>query len=41
MKQRTLKQPIEVIGVGLHSGQDVTLSLGPADIDSGIFYVRI
>ena len=40
MKQRTLKQPIEVIGVGLHSGQNVTLILEPAAIDSGIHFLR-
>ena len=40
MKQRTLKQPIEVIGVGLHSGQNVTLTLEPAAINSGIHFLR-
>lgn len=40
MKQRTLKQPIEVVGVGLHSGQDVTLILEPADINTGIHFLR-
>lgn len=40
MKQRTLKQPIKVVGVGLHSGQDVTLILEPADVDSGIHFLR-
>lgn len=40
MKQRTLKQPIEVIGVGLHSGQNVMLILEPAAIDSGIHFLR-
>ncbi|PNK60234.1 UDP-3-O-acyl-N-acetylglucosamine deacetylase [Psychrobacter sp. FDAARGOS_221] len=40
MKQRTLKQPITVVGVGLHSGQDVTLTLEPRAVDSGIHFLR-
>ncbi|WP_019671736.1 UDP-3-O-acyl-N-acetylglucosamine deacetylase [Psychrobacter lutiphocae] len=40
MKQRTLKQPITVIGVGLHSGQDVTLTIEPAAVNSGIHFLR-
>ncbi|WP_296403964.1 UDP-3-O-acyl-N-acetylglucosamine deacetylase [Psychrobacter sp.] len=40
MKQRTLKQPIEVIGVGLHSGREVTMILEPAGNDFGIHFLR-
>lgn len=40
MKQRTLAKPITVVGVGLHSGQDVTLTLEPTDINTGIHFLR-
>lgn len=40
MKQRTLMQPITVVGVGLHSGQDVTLTLKPSDVNTGIQFLR-
>lgn len=38
--QRTIKNKIECRGVGLHSGQDITMTFWPADIDSGIVFVR-
>ena len=38
--QRTLKNPIRATGVGLHSGQNVYLTLKPAPADSGITFVR-
>jgi UDP-3-O-[3-hydroxymyristoyl] N-acetylglucosamine deacetylase len=34
--QRTLKTPISCSGIGLHSGQRVTMTLHPAEPDSGI-----
>ncbi len=39
--QRTLKTPISCVGVGLHSGERVTLRLCPAPIDHGIVFRRI
>lgn len=40
MHQHTIKNPVQCSGVGLHSGKMVTLSLRPAEEDSGInFYV--
>ena len=39
-KQRTLKNSIAVTGKGLHSGVEVQMTLKPAEIDSGIFFVR-
>ncbi len=39
-KQKTLKSSIAVTGKGLHSGVDVQLELKPAEVDSGIFFVR-
>lgn len=38
--QRTIKSSTTVKGVGLHSGQDVTLTLKSADPDTGIVFVR-
>lgn len=39
-KQRTLKQSIKVTGVGLHSGNKVTLTLRPAAENTGVIYCR-
>jgi UDP-3-O-[3-hydroxymyristoyl] N-acetylglucosamine deacetylase len=38
--QRTLRNPIGCVGTGLHTGARVSLSLHPADADSGIRFVR-
>jgi UDP-3-O-[3-hydroxymyristoyl] N-acetylglucosamine deacetylase len=38
--QRTLKAPIGCVGVGLHSGRRVSLTLRPAEADSGILFRR-
>jgi UDP-3-O-[3-hydroxymyristoyl] N-acetylglucosamine deacetylase len=40
LKQRTLKTLTRVIGVGLHSGQRVEITLRPAQSDSGIVFRR-
>ncbi|TDQ57985.1 UDP-3-O-[3-hydroxymyristoyl] N-acetylglucosamine deacetylase [Mesocricetibacter intestinalis] len=40
LKQRTLKQSIKVTGVGLHSGNKVTLNLRPAAPNTGVIYCR-
>ena len=40
MKQRTLKESVKVTGVGLHSGNKVTLHLRPAAANTGIIYCR-
>lgn len=40
MNQTTVKKPIQCSGIGLHSGKMVTLTLRPAEEDSGInFYI--
>src|SRR6267143_2729885 len=39
-KQRTLSRPMEVEGVGLHSGRRVRLRVLPAEADSGIVFLR-
>ncbi|ETL35066.1 hypothetical protein L916_12759, partial [Phytophthora nicotianae] len=36
--QRTLKQPLRFTGVGLHSGEKVTIRVLPAPADSGIVF---
>jgi len=41
IKQRTLKNVIRAMGVGLHTGKKVYLTLRPAAIDSGIRFRRI
>ncbi len=38
--QRTLRRPISCVGVGLHSGQNVNLTLRPAPADFGIRFRR-
>ena len=38
--QHTLQKEIEIVGIGLHSGRDVTLRICPAQADSGIVFVR-
>lgn len=38
--QKTLKKAVEIAGVGLHSGNTVTMRLLPAKADSGIVFVR-
>jgi len=40
VKQRTLKNCIRATGVGLHSGENVLITLRPAPSDSGIVFVR-
>jgi UDP-3-O-[3-hydroxymyristoyl] N-acetylglucosamine deacetylase len=40
IRQRTLKASIRATGVGLHTGQKVTMVLRPAPIDSGITFCR-
>ncbi|MBN2885329.1 MAG: UDP-3-O-acyl-N-acetylglucosamine deacetylase [Chromatiaceae bacterium] len=41
LKQRTLKNAIQTTGVGLHSGEKVTLTLRPSAPDTGIRFYRM
>ena len=41
IKQRTLKNTIRAMGIGLHTGKKVCLTLSPAGIDTGIVFRRI
>ena len=39
-KQKTIKSPVTISGVGLHTGQEVTLTIKPATAGSGIRFLR-
>ena len=41
LAQRTLKTLTQAVGVGLHSGQRVELTLRPAPVDTGIVFRRV
>ena len=41
LKQRTIKKIVNTIGVGLHSGTKVELTLRPAEVDAGIVFRRV
>jgi len=38
--QRTIKEPFEYRGVGLHTGKEVTLAIRPAPINTGVIFIR-
>ena len=39
-KQRTIRNNVSCVGIGLHSGKEVRLELKPAAVDSGIIFLR-
>ena len=39
--QKTIREPIEFEGVGLHNGKKVNLCLKPDEVNSGIKFKRI
>ena len=41
LKQRTIKKSVKTVGVGLHSGTRVELTLQPAETDTGILFRRV
>ncbi len=41
MRQKTLKRPIEIIGIGLHSGRTARVMIYPAREDRGIVFRRV
>lgn len=41
LKQTTLKSEISLTGVGLHTGQEVTMTFKPAPVNNGFTFVRI
>ncbi len=40
-KQKTIKEPITLTGVGLHTGNKVTMTLKPAPVNHGFAFVRV
>jgi hypothetical protein len=41
LKQRTIKSIVKTVGIGLHSGRKVDLTLRPAAPDTGIVFSRV
>jgi UDP-3-O-[3-hydroxymyristoyl] N-acetylglucosamine deacetylase len=41
LKQRTIKSLVKTVGIGLHSGRKVTLTLRPAQAGTGIVFTRV
>lgn len=39
-RQTTLRNPVTIAGIGVHSGSPVSLTLNPAEADTGIVFVR-
>ena len=39
-KQKTIAKEVHLKGIGLHTAHKVNVTLKPADIDSGIVFVR-
>ncbi len=40
VRQRTLNKSISYVGLGLHGGNKVTMTIRPAEVDTGIVFVR-
>ncbi|MEO8935097.1 MAG: bifunctional UDP-3-O-[3-hydroxymyristoyl] N-acetylglucosamine deacetylase/3-hydroxyacyl-ACP dehydratase [Xanthomarina sp.] len=41
VKQKTIKDPVSLTGVGLHTGKNVTLTFKPGPVNSGFSFKRI
>ena len=41
LRQRTLRSAITATGIGLHTGEEVHLTINPAPVDSGIVFRRV
>ena len=41
LKQRTLQKVVKTVGIGLHSGRKVQLTLRPAEPNTGIVFSRV
>ena len=39
-QQQTISKPISILGIGLHTGKEVTMILHPAKADYGIKFIR-
>lgn len=40
MRQKTIKNKVEIVGIGLHKGVPVRMELEPLGVDSGIVFYR-
>jgi len=40
MKQRTISKSVEIVGIGLHKGIPIRMTLEPLDVNSGIVFFR-
>lgn len=40
MKQRTITRTVSFSGVGLHTGEETTVTFRPAEVDEGLWFVR-
>ena len=40
MKQRTIAKSVEIVGIGLHKGVPVKMTLEPLGVDQGIIFYR-
>ncbi len=41
VKQKTIKSEISLVGVGLHTGKEVTMTFKPAPVNNGYTFVRV
>ena len=39
-KQRTIKEAVQCVGIGLHTGKKVSLKVRPASVNTGIVFIR-
>ena len=39
-RQQTIRKPVSIRGIGLHTGKEVTMKLYPAKVDYGIKFIR-
>lgn len=39
MRQKTIKNKVEIVGIGLHKGVPVRMELEPLGVDSGIVFI--
>ena len=40
LRQKTIRAPVHAIGVGVHSGRNVRMTLRPAEADTGVQFIR-
>ena len=40
LKQRTLRNSIKAVGIGLHTGKNINMELIPSEANSGINFIR-